>query len=128
MRGAFSVKLFFWSTSPKGTFVFLEGFVDEHVSLHFVLPVERRLTEGALVWLFTQKTKPASSSHCYFDQPFIQLSLGLHDIHDGESSVCSGSIPGQTGSAFCSLQRTFSCCFATTLTSNLGGYSDIKNL
>lgn len=38
---------------PKGALVFLEGFMDEHVSLHFVLPVERRLTEGAFVRLFT---------------------------------------------------------------------------
>ena len=40
-------------TSPEGTLVFLERFVDEHVSLHFVLPVERGLTEGALVRLLT---------------------------------------------------------------------------
>lgn len=39
--------------SPKGTLVFLEGLVDEHMSLHFVLPVEHRLTQRALVWLFT---------------------------------------------------------------------------
>lgn len=38
---------------PERTLVFFKGFVDEHVSLHFVLPVERRLTEGALVWLFS---------------------------------------------------------------------------
>lgn len=44
---------FHWSLSPKGTLVFLEGFMDEHVSLHFVLPIERCLTEGAFVWLFT---------------------------------------------------------------------------
>lgn len=40
-------------TSPEGTFVFFERFVNEHVSLHFVLPVERRLAEGAFVRLFT---------------------------------------------------------------------------
>lgn len=49
-----------FSSSPKGTLVFLKGFVDEHVSLHFVLPIERCLTESALVWLFTWKTQPAS--------------------------------------------------------------------
>lgn len=37
--------------------------MDEHVSLHFVLPVERRLTEGAFVWLFTWKMGSALNSH-----------------------------------------------------------------
>lgn len=44
-----------WINLPEGTLVFLEGFVDEHVALHFVLPVERRLTEGTFIWLFTWK-------------------------------------------------------------------------
>lgn len=38
---------------PEWTFVFLEGFVDEHVPLHFVLPVERGLAQGALVRFLT---------------------------------------------------------------------------
>lgn len=42
--------------SPKGTLVFLKGLMDEHVPLHFVLPVKRRLTEGTLVRLFSWKT------------------------------------------------------------------------
>lgn len=44
-----------FSSSPKRTLVFLKGFVNEHVSLHFVLPIERRLTQSALVWFFTWK-------------------------------------------------------------------------
>lgn len=55
--------LFHLRASPKGTLVFLEGFMDEHVSLHFVLPVERRFTEGTFVWLFTWKMESASNSH-----------------------------------------------------------------
>lgn len=47
-------------SSPKRTLVFLEGFVNEHVSLHFVLPIERRLAQSALVWFFTWKTQPES--------------------------------------------------------------------
>lgn len=39
--------------SPERTLVFLKGFMNEHVSLHFVFPVERRLTEGTFIWLFT---------------------------------------------------------------------------
>lgn len=34
--------------------------MNEHVSLHFVLPIERRLTQSAFVWFFTWKTQPES--------------------------------------------------------------------
>lgn len=46
---------FFGATDmcPERTLVFLKGFMNEHVSLHFVFPVERRLTEGTFIWLFT---------------------------------------------------------------------------
>lgn len=37
----------------KRALVLLKGFVDEHVSLYFVLPVECGVAEGTLVWLFT---------------------------------------------------------------------------
>lgn len=53
MHGLLGWGMAYGRVSPKGTFVFLEGFVDEHVPLHFVLPVERCVAEGALVWLFT---------------------------------------------------------------------------
>lgn len=39
--------------SPEGTLVLLEGFVDQHVSLYFVLPVECGLTDGAFIWLLS---------------------------------------------------------------------------
>lgn len=39
--------------SPEGTLVLLEGFVDQHVSLYFVLPVERGLTDGAFIRLLS---------------------------------------------------------------------------
>ncbi len=45
--------------SPEGTLVLLEGFVDQHVSLHFVLPVERGLTDGAFIRLLSCKTTPS---------------------------------------------------------------------
>lgn len=54
-----------FSSSPKGTLVFLKGFVDEHVSLHFVLPIERCLTESALVWFFTWKNTTRITSHSW---------------------------------------------------------------
>lgn len=37
----------------KWTFVLLEWFVDEHVSLDFVLSVKCSITEGTLVWLLS---------------------------------------------------------------------------
>lgn len=36
--------------------------MNEHVPLHFVLPVERRLTKGAFVWLFTWEMEFTSNS------------------------------------------------------------------
>lgn len=54
-----------FSSSPKRTLVFLKGFVNEHVSLHFVLPIERGLTQSALVWFFTWKNTSGITSHSW---------------------------------------------------------------
>lgn len=58
-NGFYQANLAF-SSSPERTLVFLKGFVNEHVSLHFVLPIERRLAQSALVWFLTWKTPPES--------------------------------------------------------------------
>lgn len=56
--------------SPEGTLVLLEGLVNQHVSLYFVLPVERGLTDGAFIRLLSCKTtRSVTVTHliCFWD-------------------------------------------------------------
>lgn len=72
--------------SPEGTLVFLKGLMNEHVSLHFVFPVERRLTEGTFVWLFTWKMESTLNLRRYFDYCAIH-TVSINQVFAGNKNI-----------------------------------------